>query len=166
MEEGAGFKISQMRLGPGRIHHCMRTIGFAEKAQELMIKRTSERTTFGQKIITHQAIQNELADNRIKIDAARLLVLNAAAMIDKHGSAKFARKEIAMIKIHVPEIALVVIDRAIQAHGGLGVSQDTPLARMYAGIRTLQIADGPSVVHARTVGKLEVKSQHPYLSKL
>lgn len=144
----------------------MRAIGYSERAQELMKIRTSERSTFGQKIINHQSIQNQLAMNRINIDQARLLVLNVASQIDKTGDTKNVRKEIAMIKIIVPEMAINVIDSALQAHGGLGVSQDTPLARLYAGTRTLKLADGPSEVHLRTTGKLESRFVKPYQSYL
>lgn len=155
--EGRGFEIAQGRLGPGRIHHCMRAIGMAEYAQELLIKRAMSRSTFGKKIIQHQAVAFQIAENRIAIDQARLLVLNAASMIDKHGDARYARREIAMIKIAVPRMACHVVDSAIQVHGGAGVSQDFHLARLYAGLRTLRFADGPDEVHLQTLAMLEIK---------
>jgi acyl-CoA dehydrogenase len=155
--EGRGFEIAQGRLGPGRIHHCMRAIGVSEVAQDLMIKRCEQRTTFGKKLSQHGTIMRDIAWNRIEIDQARLLVLHAASLIDAHGDARHARKEVAMIKIAVPNMALRVIDRALQAHGGAGVCQDFPLAEMYAHMRTLRIADGPDEVHVRTVAKLEMR---------
>jgi acyl-CoA dehydrogenase len=158
--EGDGFALAQARLGPGRIHHCMRAIGMAERALSLMIKRSIVRETFGKPLVQQGVIQDWIAQARIDIEQARLLVLKAAWMIDTVG-AKGARKEIAAIKVAVPQMAQRVIDNAIQAHGGAGVCQDTPLASMYAGIRTLRIVDGPDEVHIRDIARLEIK---PYLS--
>jgi acyl-CoA dehydrogenase len=159
--EGRGFEIAQGRLGPGRIHHCMRSIGVCERALALMIDRCAlqERRTFGKLLIEHGTIIKDVADMRLEIEQARLLVLKAAHMIDVSGSAKAARKEIAMIKVLVPDMTCRILDRAIQAHGGAGVSQDTFLARAYALCRTLRIADGPDEVHRRTIAKLEVRDQ-------
>ena len=158
--EGDGFALAQARLGPGRIHHCMRAIGMAERALSLMIKRSIARETFGKALVQQGVIQDWIAQARIDIEQARLLVLKAAWMIDTVG-AKGARKEIAAIKVAVPQMAERIIDHAIQAHGGAGVCQDTPLASMYAGIRTLRIVDGPDEVHIRDIARLEIK---PYLS--
>lgn len=158
--EGAGFELAQARLGPGRIHHCMRAIGMAERALSLMIKRSIGRETFGSALIKQGVIQQWIADARIEIEQARLLVLKAAWMIDTVG-AKGARKEIAAIKVAVPAMAERVVDHAIQSYGGAGVSQDSPLAAMYAGIRTLRIVDGPDEVHIRDIARLEIK---PYLA--
>ena len=159
-EEGAGFALAQARLGPGRIHHCMRAIGMAERALSLMIKRTMVREAFGSPLVKQGVIQEWIATARIEIEQARLLVLKAAWMIDTVG-AKGARKEIAAIKVAVPQMAQRVIDHAIQSYGGAGVSQDSPLAAMYAGIRTLRIVDGPDEVHIRDIARLEIK---PYLA--
>ncbi len=159
-EEGAGFALAQARLGPGRIHHCMRAIGMAERALSLMIKRTMVREAFGSPLVQQGVIQEWIATARIEIEQARLLVLKAAWMIDTVG-AKGARKEIAAIKVAVPQMAERVIDHAIQSYGGAGVSQDTPLAAMFAGIRTLRIVDGPDEVHIRDIARLEIK---PYLA--
>ena len=156
--EGDGFAIAQARLGPGRIHHCMRAIGASERALSLMVARVKSRSTFGKELIQQGVIQSWIAQARIDIEQARLLVLKAAWMIDTQG-AKAARKEIAAIKVVVPQMAQQIIDRAIQVHGGAGVSQDTPLAGMYAGIRTLRIVDGPDEVHLRDIARLEIKSQ-------
>jgi acyl-CoA dehydrogenase len=158
--EGEGFALAQARLGPGRIHHCMRAIGMAERALSLMIKRSMVRETFGSALVKQGVIQEWIATARIDIEQARLLVLKAAWMIDTVG-AKGARKEIAAIKVAVPQMAQRVIDNAIQSYGGAGVSQDTPLAAMFAGIRTLRIVDGPDEVHIRDVARLEIK---PYLA--
>jgi acyl-CoA dehydrogenase len=158
--QGEGFALAQARLGPGRIHHCMRAIGMAERALSLMIQRTIGRETFGKELIKQGVIQEWIAQARIDIEQARLLVLKAAWMIDNVG-AKGARKEIAAIKVAVPQMAERIIDHAIQSYGGAGVSQDTPLARLYAGIRTLRIVDGPDEVHIRDIARLEIKS---YLS--
>lgn len=154
--EGKGFAIAQARLGPGRIHHCMRLIGAAERALELMIKRAKERVTFGKSVIEQGVIRDWIAQSRIDIDQARLLTLNAAYMMDTVGN-KVARAEIAMIKVAAPEMACKVIDRAIQVHGAGGVSNVFPLARMYARARIVRIADGPDEVHKETVTKLELK---------
>ena len=153
--EGMGFKIAQARLGPGRIHHCMRTIGMAERALELMIKRTMSRETFGTKISDHGVVQDWIARSRIKIEEARLLTLKTAWLIDNVGKEQ-AKIEISAIKVGVIEAASYVIDKAIQAHGAMGLSQDTPLARMAAGARTLRIADGPDEVHLRSIAKKEI----------
>jgi acyl-CoA dehydrogenase len=158
--EGEGFALAQARLGPGRIHHCMRAIGMAERALSLMIKRSMERETFGVALVKQGVVQDWIATARIEIEQARLLVLKAAWMIDTVG-AKGARKEIAAIKVAVPQMAQRVIDNAIQSYGGAGVCQDTPLAAMYAGIRTLRIVDGPDEVHIRDIARLEIK---PYLA--
>ncbi len=157
--EGEGFALAQARLGPGRIHHCMRAIGMAERALSLMIKRTIGRETFGKELVQQGVIQEWIAQARIDIEQARLLVLKAAWMIDNVG-AKNARKEIAAIKVAVPQMAERIIDHAIQSYGGAGVCQDTPLAGLYAGIRTLRIVDGPDEVHIRDIARLEIK---PYL---
>jgi acyl-CoA dehydrogenase len=159
-KEGAGFAIAQARLGPGRVHHCMRAIGMAERALSLMIQRANSRVAFGKELSHQGTIQNWIAESRIEIEQARLLVLKCAWMIDTHG-AKAARKEIALIKVAIPRMAQQVVDRAIQVHGGAGVSQDTVLASMYAGIRTLRIVDGPDEVHIRDIARMEIK---PYLA--
>ena len=156
--EGDGFAIAQARLGPGRIHHCMRAIGMAERALSLMTDRAISRSAFGKELARQGLIQDWIARARIDIEQARLLVLKAAWIIDNQG-AKAARKEIAAIKVVVPEMAERIIDHAIQVHGGAGVSQDTPLAGMYAGIRTLRIVDGPTEVHLRDIARLELKSK-------
>ncbi len=155
-EEGSGFAIAQARLGPGRIHHCMRAIGMAERALSLMVDRSIQRSTFGKELSQQGVIQEWIANSRIEIEQARLLVLKAAWMVDTVG-AKSARKEIAAIKVVAPQIAERIIDRAIQTFGGAGVSQDTPLAMMYAGVRTLRIADGPDEVHLRDIARMEIK---------
>ncbi|GAA4508271.1 acyl-CoA dehydrogenase family protein [Brevibacterium yomogidense] len=154
--EGEGFSISQARLGPGRIHHCMRSIGVAERALELMIKRAEERVTWGMKVSERANIQDWIAESRIEIDSARLLTLHAADKMDKHGN-KVARNEIAQIKVVAPTMALKVLDRAIQIHGGGGVTQDFPLAGWWAGQRTLRLADGPDEVHKRSIARNEIK---------
>ena len=154
--EGDGFMISQARLGPGRIHHCMRSIGMAERALDLMIDRAQARTTFGAPLADRANIQDWIAEARIEIDMARLLTLKAAYLMDTVGN-KEARTEIAAIKVAAPEVALKVIDRAIQVHGGGGVSDDFPLASMYAHLRTLRLADGPDEVHKRTIALRELR---------
>jgi acyl-CoA dehydrogenase len=154
--EGRGFEIAQGRLGPGRIHHCMRTIGAAERALELMVRRAMSREAFGKRVIQHSIWEHRIAKARIDIECTRLLTLKAAWMMDTVGN-KAARGEIAMIKVAAPRVALQVIDDAIQVHGGAGVSDDFPLAAAYAGIRTLRIADGPDEVHERTIARLEAK---------
>jgi acyl-CoA dehydrogenase len=155
-EEGHGFLIAQARLGPGRIHHCMRTIGAAERALELMCARASERVTFGQPLAERANVQDWIAESRIEIDMARLLTLKAAWLMDNVGN-KQARTEIAAIKVAAPNVALKVIDRAIQVHGGGGVSDDFPLASMYAHLRTLRLADGPDEVHKRSIARTELR---------
>jgi acyl-CoA dehydrogenase len=153
--EGDGFMIAQARLGPGRIHHCMRAIGAAERALKLMCERAISRVAFGQEIARQGVVRQQIAESRMEIDQARLLVLKTADLIDKHG-AKGARTEIAAIKVIAPRVALNVVDRAIQVHGAGGVSEDFPLARMYAHLRTLRIADGPDEVHVRAVARQEL----------
>jgi len=159
-KEGEGFALAQARLGPGRVHHCMRAIGMAERALQLMIKRSLTRSPFGKELARQGVIQEWIAKARIDIEQARLLVLKTAWIIDNQG-AKAARKEIAAIKVVVPRMAEEIINNAIQAHGGAGVSQDTPLAAMYAGVRTLRIVDGPDEVHIRDIARLELKSYLP-----
>ena len=154
-DEGMGFAIAQARLGPGRIHHCMRCIGVAERALELMCRRVTDRVAFGRPLAEQGVIREWIADSRIEIEQARLLTLKAAELMDTVG-AKGARVEISAIKVVAPNTALRVVDRAIQAHGGGGVSQDTPLAAMYAGLRTLRFADGPDEVHRRQVARQEL----------
>ncbi len=152
--EGRGFEIAQGRLGPGRIHHCMRTIGTAEMAIELMAKRLMSRTAFGKRIADHSIWEQRIARARIDIEMTRLLCLKAADMMDRAGN-KAAQLEIAMIKVQAPTMALQLLDDAIQAHGGMGVSQDTPLAAAWAGLRTLRFADGPDEVHNRAIARAE-----------
>lgn len=159
--EGRGFEIAQGRLGPGRIHHCMRSIGVAERALELMCKRLTTRVAFGKPISSQSVWHERIADCRCEIDQARLMVLNAAHLMDTVGN-KVARKEIAMIKVVVPNMTLRVIDHAIQAHGAGGVTSDFPLAQLWAGQRTLRIADGPDEVHRNAIAKLELAK---YLGK-
>jgi len=153
--EGRGFEIAQGRLGPGRIHHCMRQIGVAERALELMCRRAASRVAFGKTVAEQTVTQERIAEARIMIDSARLLVLKAAHMMDTVG-AKAARAEIAMIKVLAPNVACKVCDWAIQAHGGGGVCQDFPLAAMYAHSRTLRFADGPDEVHRNQIARMEI----------
>jgi acyl-CoA dehydrogenase len=153
--EGRGFEIAQGRLGPGRIHHCMRLIGLAERALELMCKRASSRVAFGKPIAAQTVTQERIADSRCKIDMARLLTLKAAWMMDKAGN-KFAKNEIAMIKVVAPNMACEVIDWAMQVHGGGGMCDDFPLAYSYTNARTLRFADGPDEVHRNAIAKLEL----------
>jgi acyl-CoA dehydrogenase len=162
-EEGDGFRIAQERLGPGRIHHCMRAIGMAERALELMCQRTASRSTFGRPIIEHGVVQHWIAESRIRIEQARLLILKTAWLMDTVGN-KGARIEVSAIKVSAPEVASWVIDRAIQAHGGAGVSQDTLLAELYAVARILQLADGPDEVHRMAIARRETRRYREALS--
>jgi acyl-CoA dehydrogenase len=159
-EEGSGFRLAQERLGPGRIHHCMRAIGGAERALELMCQRVTSRVAFGRPLAEQGVIREWIADSRMEIEQARLLTMKAAWLMDTVGN-RGAAVEISSIKVVVPNMALRVIDRAIQAHGGMGVSDDVPLAAMYAGIRTLRLADGPDEVHRRQVAKRELARYLP-----
>ncbi len=163
-EEGDGFRISQARLGPGRIHHAMRAIGMAERALALMVERATTRVAFGRPLAQQSNVLDLVAQSRIEIDQARLLVQKAAWMIDHHGAAA-ARSEISAIKVAAPAMATAVIDRAIEVHGGLGVSDDTPLAYFYAWARVLRIVDGPDAVHRRTVAKAELARTPPHLAR-
>jgi acyl-CoA dehydrogenase len=158
--EGRGFEIAQGRLGPGRIHHCMRTIGAAEEALGLMCERLQGRVAFGKRLSEHSIWEQRVAEARIEIEATRLLCLKAADMMDRAGN-KAAQAEIAMIKVKAPQMALKVIDDAVQAFGGAGVSQDTPLAMSWAHIRTLRLADGPDEVHNRSIAKMEFEKHRP-----
>lgn len=155
-EEGKGFAIAQGRLGPGRIHHCMRLIGAAERALEEMCKRVEARVTFGKPLAAQGIVQTWIAESRMEIEQARLLTLKAAYMMDTVGN-KAAKQEIAMIKAVAPQMALNVIDRAIQAFGAKGVSDDTPLAFLWVQARTLRFADGPDEVHKAQIAKLELR---------
>jgi acyl-CoA dehydrogenase len=154
-QQGAGFRMAQARLGPGRIHHCMRLIGMAERALELLCRRAAQREAFGSPIADQGIVRHHIAQSRVRIDQARLLTLDAAARIDRDG-ARAARDAISAIKVVVPSTALSVIDRAIQVHGGAGVSDDTPLAMMWAHARTLRIADGPDEVHEMVIARREL----------
>lgn len=154
--EGEGFAISQARLGPGRIHHCMRTIGVAERALDMMIDRAQSRVTFGEPVANRSNVQDWIAEARIELEMVRLLTLKTAWLMDTVGNRQ-ARTEVAAIKVAAPDVALRIIDRAIQIHGGGGVSDDFPLASMYAHVRTLRLADGPDEVHKRVIARRELK---------
>uniref|UniRef100_A0A8C9WIB5 Acyl-CoA dehydrogenase family member 11 n=1 Tax=Scleropages formosus TaxID=113540 RepID=A0A8C9WIB5_SCLFO len=156
--EGRGFEIAQGRLGPGRLHHCMRAVGLAERALELLCQRAAERRTFGKKLYQHEVIAHWIAECRIAIEETRLLTLQAARCLDV-GGGKAARKQIAMMKVAAGRMACEVVDRAIQVHGAAGVSDDVPLARMYAYVRTLRIADGPDEVHLSSIAGMELRDQ-------
>jgi acyl-CoA dehydrogenase len=160
-DEGSGFALSQARLGPGRIHHCMRAIGAAERALEAMCKRAVSRVTFGQPIAARGNVQDWIAESRIEIEMARLLTLKAAWLMDTVGN-RHARTEIAAIKVAAPNVALKVLDRAIQVHGGGGVSEDFGLATAYAHLRTLRLADGPDEVHKMSIARRELA---PYIPR-
>ncbi|MGC0317015.1 acyl-CoA dehydrogenase family protein [Kitasatospora acidiphila] len=155
-EPGSGFAIAQARLGPGRIHHCMRAIGVAERALELMCRRVSERVAFGKPLAAQGVIQDWIAESRVRIEQARLLVLKAAWLMDTVGN-RGAHTEIQAIKIVVPQTVEWILDKAVQAHGAAGVSQDTPLAQLWAGLRTLRLADGPDEVHRRSLARRELR---------
>jgi len=161
--EGRGFEIAQGRLGPGRIHHCMRSIGIAERALELMCARLNARVAFGKPVSSQSVWHERIAEARCMIEQARLLTLKAAYMMDTVGN-KVAKAEIAMIKVVAPNMACQIIDWAIQAHGGGGVSQDFPLAYAYAHQRTLRLADGPDEVHRQSIAKLEL-AKHSLIAK-
>ncbi|TDT34116.1 acyl-CoA dehydrogenase family protein [Naumannella halotolerans] len=159
--EGDGFMIAQARLGPGRIHHAMRALGMAERALGLLVERAKVRTPFGRPLAEQGVVQELIANSRIEIDSARLLVQKTAWLIDQHG-AKGAKNEISQIKVLAPKVVCAVVDRAIEVFGAAGVTNDFVLARFYANARTLRIVDGPDAVHRRTVGRLELKRERPY----
>ena len=163
-EEGEGFRLAQERLGPGRIHHAMRAIGMAERALEMLCRRTAERSTFGRPIIDHGVVQRWISEARVRIEQIRLLVLKTAWLMDTVGN-KGARIEISAIKVAAPEVATWVIDRAIQAHGAGGVSQDFHLAYAYARTRTMRIVDGPDAVHEEAVARLELRKYQDQTQK-
>jgi acyl-CoA dehydrogenase len=155
-EEGGGFAIAQARLGPGRIHHCMRLIGMAERAIELMCRRAVSRTAFGKPLAQQGVVQNWIADARVAVEQLRLLVLKTAWMMDTVGN-KGAHTEIQAIKIATPRAVVDILDKAVQLHGAGGVSQDFPLAELWAAARTLKLADGPDEVHQRSLARQEIK---------
>jgi acyl-CoA dehydrogenase len=159
-QEGDGFMISQARLGPGRIHHCMRTIGAAERALDLMCQRALQRVTFGRRVAERANVQDWIAEARIELEMTRLLTMKTAWLMDTVGG-KGARMEVSAIKVAAPNVALKIIDRAMQVHGGGGMSQDFPLARMYAAIRGLRFADGPDEVHKMTIARRELRRFDP-----
>jgi acyl-CoA dehydrogenase len=159
--EGDGFAIAQARLGPGRIHHAMRAIGMAERALALMVDRAKRRTAFGTTLADQGVVRELIAQSRIEIDQVRLYVYKTAWLIDREG-AKAAQSEIAGIKVAAPAVATRVIDRAIEVHGGAGVSDDTPLAYFYAWARVLRIVDGPDAVHRRAIARQELRRERPY----
>jgi acyl-CoA dehydrogenase len=160
--EGDGFAIAQARLGPGRVHHAMRALGMAERALALMVYRAKSRVAFGKRLSEQGVVQELIAQSRIEIEQARLLVLKTAWMIDRVG-AKGAQTEIAAIKVAAPQVATAVIDRAIEVHGAAGLADDTPLAYFYAWARALRVVDGPDAVHRRSIARLELKRQSPYV---
>ncbi|SDJ31771.1 acyl-CoA dehydrogenase [Frankineae bacterium MT45] len=162
--EGDGFMIAQARLGPGRIHHCMRAVGMAERALDLMIARAQDRVTFGRPVADRANIQDWIAEARIDIEMIRLLTMKAAWLMDTVGNQK-ARVEIAAIKVAAPQVALKIVDRAIQVHGAAGVTEDFPLASFYAHLRTLRLADGPDEVHKRTIAQMELRRIEPEWNK-
>ena len=157
-EEGKGFALAQARLGPGRIHHCMRSIGQCELALELMCARARERQAFGKKLHEHGTVAEWIALSRMEIDQARLLVLRAAWLIDRHGN-KAARTDVSMIKVVVPRLQIAVLSRAMQVYGAMGLTPDTPLAYLWTWGRALQFVDGPDEVHLRTVARHEMRAQ-------
>jgi acyl-CoA dehydrogenase len=159
--EGEGFAIAQARLGPGRIHHCMRLLGSAERALELMCARVASRQTFGRPVADHGVVQHWIAQSRLRIEQARLLVLKTAWLMDTVGN-QGAHSEIQAIKIAVPQTVEWILDKAIQAHGGAGVSDDTPLAMLWANARTLRLADGPDEVHERSLARTELRRHAPH----
>lgn len=163
-DEGSGFALAQARLGPGRIHHCMRSIGATELAVELMVERSQQRKTFGKQLHEHGAVSDWIARSRIEIEQARLLVLKTAWLIDEGGT-RAARKEIAMIKALVPNLHVTVIDRAMQLFGAMGISPDTPLADHWTWGRALRYADGPDEVHLRSVARAELRDREAHQEK-